>query len=160
MQNVLYLTPLLQRLRPDKSAWLLAKDVYRAATLGGANGFGRGRELGAVAKGRIADLVAYRLDGIDFTPLNDPINQLVYSGRKAIDLVMVDGEVIMANGRLTRIHENRLLDEVRAVHARLQPLLLAAEEEGTRFRAPFERIYRRCQHINIAPDTYPARLSH
>ena len=160
MQNVLYLTPLLQRLRPDKSAWLLAKDVYRAATLGGAKGFGRGKELGVVAKGRIADLVAYRLDGIDFTPLNDPINQLVYSGRKAIDLVMVDGEVIMANGRLTRIDEDRLLDEVRAVHARLQPLLLAAEEEGARFRVPFERIYRRCQHINIAPDTYPAHLSH
>ena len=155
-----FCAPLLNACGPTRVLGSSPQDVYRAATLGGAKGFGRGKELGVVAKGRIADLVAYRLDGIDFTPLNDPINQLVYSGRKAIDLVMVDGEVIMANGRLTRIDEDRLLDEVRAVHARLQPLLLAAEKEGAQFRVPFERIDRRCQHINIAPDTYPAHLSH
>ena len=61
---------------------------------------------------------------------------------------------------LTRIDEDRLLEEVRAVHARLQPLLLAAEKDGEQFRVPFERIYRRCQDINIASDTYPAHLSH
>ena len=73
---------------------------------------------------------------------------------------MVDGEVILANGRLTRIDEDRLLEEIRAVHARLAPLLMAAEKDGERFHAPFERIYRRCQNIEIASDTYPTRLSH
>jgi guanine deaminase len=52
------------------------------------------------------------------------------------------------------------LDEIRAAHARLAPLLLAAEKDGERFHAPFERIYRRCHDIEIASDTYPARLSH
>ena len=37
---------------------------------------------------------------------------------------------------------------------------MAAEKDGERFHAPFERIYRRCQDIEIASDTYPARLSH
>jgi 5-methylthioadenosine/S-adenosylhomocysteine deaminase len=160
MQNVLYLAPLLQRLRGDNANWILAKDAFRASTLGGAKAFGRGRELGAITKGRIADLVAFRIDGIAFTPLNDPINQLVYSGRKQVDLVMVDGDVVLANGRLTRIDEDCLLDEIRAAHERLAPLLLAAEKDGERFHAPFERIYRRCEAIGIAPDTYPARLPH
>ena len=160
MQNVLYLAPLLQRLRGANENWILAKDALRAATLGGATAFGRGKELGAITKGRIADLVAFRLDGIAFTPLNNPINQLVYSGRKPVDLVMVDGEVVLANGRLTRIDEDRLLEEIRAAHARLTPLLRAAEKDGERFHAPFQRIYRRCQDIEIASDTYPAHLSH
>ena len=160
MQNVLYLAPLLQRLRGANENWILAKDALRAATLGGATAFGRGKELGAITKGRIADLVAFRLDGIAFTPLNNPINQLVYSGRKPVDLVMVDGEVVLANGRLTRIDEDRLLEEIRAAHARLTPLLRAAEKDGERFHAPFQRIYRRCQDIGIASDTYPAHLSH
>jgi 5-methylthioadenosine/S-adenosylhomocysteine deaminase len=160
MQNVLYLAPLLQRLRDDKRNWILAKDALRAATLGGARAFGRGNELGAITKGRIADLVAFRIDGIAFTPLNNPINQLVYSGRKQVDLVMVDGDVILANGRLTRIDEDRLLDEIRAAHERLAPLLAEAEKDGERFHAPFERIYRRCEGIEIARETYPARLPH
>src|SRR5262249_6159065 len=57
MQNVLYLAPLLQRLRGDNANWILAKDALRASTLGGARAFGRGSELGAITKGRIADLV-------------------------------------------------------------------------------------------------------
>ena len=121
---------------------------------------GAARSLARITKGRIADLVAFRLDGIAFTPLNNPINQLVYSGRKPVDLVMVDGEVVLANGRLTRIDEDRLLEEIRAAHARFTPLLRAAEKDGERFHAPFQRIYRRCQDIEIASDTYPAHLSH
>lgn len=160
MQNVLYLSPLLQRLRDNNSNWISARGAFLAATLGGAKGFGRGEDLGAVAKGRIADLVAFNLNEVAFTPLNNPINQLVYSGRKQVDFVMVDGEVILANGRLTRIDEDRMLDEIRAAHARLAPLLMAAEKDGERFHAPFERIYRRCHDIEIASDTYPARLSH
>ena len=67
--------------RDKRQLALGERRALRAATLGGAKGFGRGKELGAVTKGRIADLVAFRLDGIAFTPLNNPINQLVYSGR-------------------------------------------------------------------------------
>jgi len=160
MQNVLYLAPLLQRLRDHKRNWISARDAFLAATLGGAKAFGRGKDLGAVDKGRVADLVAFNLDEPAFTPLNNPINQLVYSGRKAIDLVMVDGEVILANGRLTRIDEDQILDEIRAAHARLVPFLKAAEKDGERFHTPFERIYRRCNDVQIASDTYPARLSH
>jgi len=160
MQNVLYLAPLLQRLRGCNSNWISARDAFVAATLGGAKAFGRGEELGAITKGRIADLVAFNLNEVAFTPLNNPINQLVYSGRKQVDFVMVDGEIILANGRLTRIDEDRILDEIRAAHARLAPLLMAAEKDGERFHAPFERIYRRCHDIEIASDTYPARLSH
>jgi guanine deaminase len=159
MQNVLYLAPLLQRLR-DNGDWISAQNAFLAATLGGAKALGRGDELGAITRGRIADLVAFNLNEVAFTPLNNPINQLVYSGRKQIDFVMVDGQVILANGRLTRIDEDRILDEIRAAHARLAPHLLAAEKDGERFHAPFERIYRRCHDIEIASDTYPARLSH
>jgi 5-methylthioadenosine/S-adenosylhomocysteine deaminase len=159
MQNVLYLAPLLQRLR-DNSDWISAQNAFLAATLGGAKALGRGEELGAITTGRIADLVAFKLNEVAFTPLNNPINQFVYSGRKQVDLVMVDGEVILADGRLTLIDEDRVLDEIRAAHARLAPFLMAAEKDGERFHAPFERIYRRCHDIEIASDTYPARLSH
>jgi guanine deaminase len=160
MQNSLYLTALLQRLRGDRSDWIGAVDAFRAATLGGAKALGRGHELGAIEKGRLADLTAYRLGSIPFTPLNNPVNQLVYSAsRNEVDFVMVDGEVILSDGRLTRVDEDRLLGEIRDVHARIAPLLAASEKEAEPLREPLERIYRRCGGIAISPDTYPAFLT-
>jgi 5-methylthioadenosine/S-adenosylhomocysteine deaminase len=161
MQNSLYLAAQLNKLRGDHSKWFGAPEVLRAATLGGAKALGRAHELGAIDKGRIADLVAYRLHSIPFTPLNNAINQLVYAAnRHEVDFVMVDGEPILAQGRLTRVDEDHLLDEIAEAHARIEPLLTQSEKDVQRLRPPYERIYRRCQAIEIAPDTYPARFSH
>jgi guanine deaminase len=159
MQNAICDGALLQKIRGDHTTWTGARETFRAATLGGASALGRSHELGAIETGRIADLVAYRLDSIAFTPLNDAVNQLVYAATKAdIDMVMVDGEVIQKDGRLTRVDEDRLIAEIQAVHARIADALAESEREVERIAAPYERIYRRCQHMPIAGDTYPARL--
>lgn len=161
MQNALYLAALLQKLRGDHTTWVGATEAFHAATMGGAKALGRAKELGAVEAGRIADLVGYRLDGISFTPLNNPVNQLVYSaGRNEVDLVMVDGEVIEQGGKLTRIDEDAIIDEIHAAHERIEPMLTASEADVEELVVPYERIYRRCQCMDIAKDTYPARFSH
>ena len=161
MQNALYLAALLQKLRGDHTTWVGAAEAFHAATMGGAKALGRAKELGAVEAGRIADLVGYRLDGISFTPLNNPVNQLVYSaGRNEVDLVMVDGEVIEQGGKLMRIDEDAIIDEIHAAHERIEPMLTASEADVEELVVPYERIYRRCQCMDIAKDTYPARFSH
>ncbi|HKD57633.1 MAG TPA: amidohydrolase family protein, partial [Hyphomicrobiaceae bacterium] len=160
MQNALYLAALLQKLRGDHKTWVGAADAFRFATVGGAKALGRARELGAIGKGRIADLTAYRLDSIPFAPLNSPVNQLVYAAsRREVDFVMVDGDVIKEKGKLTRIDEDKIIADIREAHARLEPMIAASEADVERLRAPYERIYRRCQHLGIANDTYPARFS-
>jgi 5-methylthioadenosine/S-adenosylhomocysteine deaminase len=159
MQNAICDGALIQKLRGDHTAWTGARETLHAATMGGAKALGRERELGAVEKGRIADLVAYRLDAIAFTPLNDAVNQLVYGATKAdIDMVMVDGAVIQEKGRLTRVDEAALIAEIQEVHARISGDLAASERDVARLAAPYERIHRRCQHMPIPADTYPARL--
>jgi 5-methylthioadenosine/S-adenosylhomocysteine deaminase len=160
MQNVLYLAGLVHKLRGDHTTWVGAAESLRAATVGGARALGRGSDLGAIAPGRTADLTAYNLDTIPFTPLNNAVNQLVFAAsRREVDLVMVDGEVIKRDGRLTRVDEHKLLREIQDAHARLAPLLSGSEKDVERMLAPYERIYRRCQHIDISPETYPARFS-
>ncbi len=160
MQTVLCDGALLQKLRGDYSAWTGASETLRAATLGGARALGREWELGAIETGRIADLVAYRLDGIAFTPLGNAVNQLVYGATKAdIDMVMVDGEIIQAGGRLTRVDEDALIAEIHEVHARIADALDASDRDVARLAEPYERIYQRCRHMPIAAETYPARLA-
>jgi 5-methylthioadenosine/S-adenosylhomocysteine deaminase len=159
MQNALYLAGLLHKLRGDHTKWVGATDSFQFATMGGARALGRGRDLGAIEENRIADLTVYRLNSVPFTPLNNIVNQLVFSaGRSEVDMVMVDGEVILKDGKLTRINEDALLAEIREAHARIEPQISESEKDVERLAEPYERIYRRCQCIDISPETYPARF--
>ncbi len=161
MQVVLTTGALLQKLRGDHTRWPGAADMYRAGTLGGATSLGREGELGAISEGYIADLTGYRLDALAFTPLNEPVNQLVYSASRAdVAFSMVDGEVVLKDGAFTRVDEAALIAEIHAAHKTLEPVLGQSEKDVEVLLAPYERIYRRCQNMPIAPDTYPARFEY
>ena len=54
--------------------------------------------------------------------------------------------------------EDKLLDEIAEAHARIEPLITESEKDVERLLPAYERIYRRCQAIEISPDTYPARF--
>jgi guanine deaminase len=73
---------------------------------------------------------------------------------------MVDGEPVLEHGKITRVDEDKILDEIAEVHERLEPLITESENDVERLRPAYERIYRRCQEIAISPDTYPARFDH
>src|SRR5207245_1542106 len=119
----------LSKVRGDASSrWLSAREALTAATRGGAQALGFGTSLGVIERGAIADLVAYRLDTLPFTPLNDPVRQLVYAERGAgLDFAMVAGEVMLRDGRFTRVDEARLLAEIETEVAGLAAQFAAAD---------------------------------
>ena len=95
--------------------------------------------IGRIAPGFKADLTLLRLSDPAWQPLNDPIRQLVYGecGR-GVETVIVDGEVLIDQGRSCRIDEEALFDTV----ARLMPGLrsdLAKVQERNRAIAPYLR---------------------
>jgi guanine deaminase len=144
----------------DYSRWLSAREVLHAATLAGARAYGFRSELGAIKPGAIADVVAYRLDSIAFTPLNDPVRQLVYAERGAgIACSVVAGQVVMENGKLTLLDEAKILAEIAAEYETLRAQFDQTEQGSA---APMieamERMYRRSLATAIAPDTYPTRF--
>lgn len=160
MLKVVSAAALLNKLRDDDPArWVGAKEAWRAGTAGGAQALGLGDKLGVVEPGRKADLAVYKLDSIPFTPLNNPLGQLVYAEVGAnLDMVIVDGEIVLRGGALTRIDEPAILAEIAAEHATLRPLLDEAERRAEPINEAYRRIYARCLKEPIAADTYPARL--
>jgi 5-methylthioadenosine/S-adenosylhomocysteine deaminase len=100
---------------PDRSCWITARDVLRMATAGGAGAL-RHQRLGQISPGFVADLVVYRLDRPWWVPVNDVVNQMVFAETGAsVDTVMIDGEVVVANGVVTTFDVDALLREVRAM---------------------------------------------
>ena len=112
----------LQKIRqPDHRRWTSGVEMFVAATYGSARALGLEGDLGALEVGKRADLVCYSMDTHRLTPLNDPIRQVIHGERgSGVEIVLVDGEVVVRNGRLTRIDETALLREAQDVHAELK----------------------------------------
>ena len=90
------------------------------ATVNGAAALGLGDTLGSVEVGKQADLVLFDTDDPSWQPLYNPVSNLVYSATgSTVRTVLVGGEAVVEDGRLTRIDEAELVEDTRAVAARL-----------------------------------------
>jgi 5-methylthioadenosine/S-adenosylhomocysteine deaminase len=116
-----------------------ATDALHAATQGSAAALGLASSIGRIAPGFKADLTLLNLSDPALQPLNDPIRQLVYSeSGRGVETVIVDGEVLIDQGRSCRVDEEALVEEVK----RLMPGLrsdLAKVQERNRAIAPYLR---------------------
>ncbi len=93
-----------------------APEAMRAATLGGAAAVGLAGEIGAIAPGMRADLCLYDLDRPTLLPLNSAARQMVYTETgAALDTVMVEGRIVVEEGRLVTVDADALRDSVEAV---------------------------------------------
>lgn len=70
-------------------------DIYRTATIGGADALGR-KDLGRLAKGCKADFFILSLDGIHTGQVDDPIRTMVwYCNNTDIKTVVINGKTVM-----------------------------------------------------------------
>lgn len=90
-----------------------AADVFNAATLGGATALRR-PDLGRIAPGAAADLVVVSLrpqGSMRYGVIHDPVKALVDCGvGDDVELVMVDGRVVVEGGRLCDVDTAELLE--------------------------------------------------
>jgi cytosine/adenosine deaminase-related metal-dependent hydrolase len=99
---------LISRLVDKNASGARPADIFNAATIAGAEALGR-PDLGRLGAGAKADVVIINLRTTRYGPARDPINALVEYGSGAdVETVIVDGEVVVENGRSTRIDDDEL----------------------------------------------------
>ncbi|GMG84830.1 amidohydrolase family protein [Paralimibaculum aggregatum] len=87
-----------------------ARDVFRAATTGGARALGRD-DIGRLSAGAKADITIVDFDNHTIGPVIDPIRALVYSGTgDMVDRVVIDGRTVVADKRLRPWDQAAVLD--------------------------------------------------
>ncbi len=95
-----------------------ARDVFNAATLGGAKALGRD-DLGRLAPGAKADILVVDLTGMHTALVDDPIKTLVYFGsQRDIETVIVDGRTVVDGSRVLGLDEEALAAEANNVNQR------------------------------------------
>jgi 5-methylthioadenosine/S-adenosylhomocysteine deaminase len=89
-----------------------AATVLELATLGGARALGLEHEIGSLEIGKKADLLILRPSRVHNSPGGDYASSIVY-GSNASDVrtVLVDGAVVVRDGRLTRGDEQQIVDD-------------------------------------------------
>jgi len=91
-----------------------AKTALKMATLWGAEAMGLGQKTGSIKKGKAADLILINIDKPHLTPVYNIYSQLVYAaGRSDVEAVMVNGKLLVREGKLLTASEREILDKAR-----------------------------------------------
>lgn len=136
----------LSRVKQGGSAqWVSAVEALRLATLGSASVLGFG-DIGRIAPSYRADIVFLSRSSQSYVPLRDPATQMVFAETgAAVTDVMIEGRMVLEDGRMTTIDEGLLRRRAESAALRLE----AATEPVRRFAAevadPVERYGRSLQ---------------
>ena len=131
---------LLAKFAANDAAALPSWDVLRMATIEGAAAIGMADEIGSLEAGKKADIIAIRTSTPRMTPIVVGLNggnlhhNIVHAVQGGdVDLTMIDGKMIVEDGRLLTAN---LPDLIAAVHAAAPDLFarraswLAANKTG------------------------------
>lgn len=140
---------------PDHEKWVTSEEVLAMATIGGAKTAMLEHTTGSLETGKAADLLILDLRNYPFMPLNTIAKHLVYSENgSSIETVMVAGQIVLQDGRLTTVDEQAVFDEI----AELVPAHLAEHAElecrNRVFEPVMAEIHRRATGIDIGLDRY------
>lgn len=91
-----------------------AKTALLMATRWGAEVLGLGKVTGSIEDGKAADLVMVNLSKPHLIPLYNIYSHIVYAMRSSdVEMVMVDGKVVVNDGKLTTADESEILQKAR-----------------------------------------------
>ena len=136
-----------------------AYQVFEMATVNGAYASWFGDRIGTLEPGKRADIVLLDLKNIE-EPYLDPVvsivDAVVHRGRSIdVDTVMVDGEVIMQNRKLTRIDKEALFKDLKeSLDRPLSPQELERRQLSRDVEPYLRRFYQGTMPTDDQPHTY------
>ncbi len=122
----------------DRRQWVTARQALAMATSGGAKAVQMAGRIGRIAPGCRADLVLYDMETPAWTPLNDPVQQMVFAETgSSVDTVIIDGTVVVEGGKITAFDEKAVIAEakpmLRAIRSRNRDLYAFARKMSAIF---------------------------
>ena len=110
---------LIHKVNSGDPANMSAAEVFKMATINGARalgianavaGAGNGAGVGSLEAGGKADIAILSMDSPHLQPIYNHLSTLVYAARASdVETVIVDGNILMENRRLTTIDEEKTI---------------------------------------------------
>jgi cytosine/adenosine deaminase-related metal-dependent hydrolase len=110
---------LLQRVKYGARA-LTARESLYMGTIGGANVLRLNNEIGSIEKGKAADIIGFNLNRLEFAGgLTDPVSALVFCDAKKVDFSMINGEIVIKDGKFVEIDEQEFIEKHNSISRKL-----------------------------------------
>jgi cytosine/adenosine deaminase-related metal-dependent hydrolase len=107
-----------------------AREVFNAATLGGAKALGRD-DLGRIAAGAKADLLVFDSATLNMSPMRDPVKNLVYYAEmEDLQTVIIDGETVLENGQVRTVNQQDVVRRLQEAGERIWPKMAENDWAG------------------------------
>jgi 5-methylthioadenosine/S-adenosylhomocysteine deaminase len=120
MLEVLKFAACLQKVSTLDATVLLPAEVLTMAYAGGAAAMGLEGQLGRLAPGALADVTLVNLRRPHISPVYSPQSALVYNANgNDVDTVIVNGQVLVREGKLTHINEASLIADCQRAAERM-----------------------------------------
>lgn len=110
----------LQKVNTMEPTSINAYDILKMSTIEGARVLGLENEIGTLEPGKKADIIFIKTDKIHLCPENDVCANIVYSANGSdVEMVMIDGKVVMQNRKMTNLDEKEVMRQVKKIAKRL-----------------------------------------
>ena len=130
------------------------------ATVNGAHAAGFQKQIGRIAPGMQADLVLLDLRATYYHPRNSLLDQLVYSEvGSSVTTVLVAGQIVLKDGKITTVDEQALLDEADAIAQRIVRDSTAAEASIRRLAASVRQAAGEATAAELSINRYASEAS-
>lgn len=151
MFEAMKLAALLHRVaNSDFNTWILGHEALVMGTLGGARAGMMQSEVGSIEVGKKADMLLINLNKIEYRPLNDLTNQLIFCEHGySVDTVIIEGSIVVKDGKLLGIDEISILEEVKEASKRFFEGNTEAYEEAKKFEGYVCTMYFKCMKKDI-----------
>ena len=95
------------------------RQALELATMGGARVLGREAEIGSLEPGKLADVALWRLDSLPQAGIADPVAALVLGSAPPLELLVVNGRVIVEHDHVLTVDEQQAALAARGATRRL-----------------------------------------
>ena len=151
MLQVMKLFCLLSAVSSPERTGVTATEALRAATEGGAKTAGLAGAVGALRPSFKADMAIMDLADPAYVPFNSAVRQLVYSDSgRSIRTVIVDGRVVVRDGRSARVDEAALRVEIEGLMPALRSDVGRMQQGYARVRPFLDEVQKRAWATPLA----------
>ena len=113
MGRVVYLAAGLYKDSRQDISKVPAERALEMGTINGARALGMEKEIGSLEKGKKGDLIVFDRSRPEWVPMFNVVNNIVYSADgKSVRTVVIDGNVVMEDYKLTTLDEAKVYEGV------------------------------------------------
>ncbi len=154
MLELTKMTALLHKARGgDFGRWLTAREALAMSTSEASVCTGHGERLGRIEVGALGDLILLPLDSPAFSPLHDPVRQLVYGApSRDIAAVVVNGRVVFRDGAPVQVD---LAGAIRQAHEHVADSLAGERsDDAAQLESLVAGMYRDIEGAELDVNSY------